>query len=87
VRPARLTYIMPIPDPPSLTQQILWLRDRATDAEELRQLLVSSGHVNAARLERDAAMWDAVLDTLQAIARADGAGSRPAAPSIKLTLN
>ena len=65
---------MSIPDLPTLTPQILWLRDRATDAEELRQLLVSSGHVNAVRAERDAAMWDAVLDTLLAIARADDAG-------------
>jgi hypothetical protein len=78
---------MAIPDPPTLNQQILWLRDRATDVEELRQLLVRSGHVNAARAERDAAMWDAVLDTLQAIARADDVGSQPAAVSIKLTLN
>jgi hypothetical protein len=67
---------MSIPGPPTLAGQILWFRDRATDAEELRQLLVSSRHVNAARAERDAAMWDAVLDTLLAIARVGDAASR-----------
>jgi hypothetical protein len=52
---------------PSLAAQIVWLRDRAADAEKLRDLLVASGNVRADRAERDAAMWKAVLNTLDVI--------------------
>ena len=55
-------------DPPSLAKQIAWVRERAGDAEELRGLLVTSGHVNANKAARDAEMWKAVLSTLQALA-------------------
>ena len=54
-------------DAHSLPEQIAWLRERAADAELMRQLLVTSGHVSADKAERDARMWRAVLNTLCAI--------------------
>ena len=53
---------------PNLAEQIAWLRDRAADAARLRELLVSSGHVNAEKAQIDAEMWQAVLSTCEAIA-------------------
>lgn len=59
----------PISEPtPSLSEQISWLRERAADAEQLRELLVSSRNVNATRAELDAEMWAAVLNTVEAVA-------------------
>jgi hypothetical protein len=57
------------PELPRLAEQIAWVRDRAADAEEFRQLLVRSGHVNAEKAAHDAEMWKAVLSTLQTIYR------------------
>ena len=56
------------PELPSLVEQIAWVRERAADAEELRALLVMSGHVNADKAARDAEMWKAVLSALQTLA-------------------
>jgi hypothetical protein len=56
------------PELPNLTEQIGWVRERAADAEELRRLLVMSGHINADKAARDAEMWKAVLSTLQILA-------------------
>jgi hypothetical protein len=70
IKPTLWRYLAPL----TLGEQILWLRDLAADAEELRELLLSSRHVNAVRAEHDAAMWDAVLDTSRAIARAGSNG-------------
>ena len=53
---------------PSLAEQIAWLRDRAADAKQFRELLVISGNVDADKAEIDAKMWEAVLNTLDAIA-------------------
>jgi hypothetical protein len=58
----------PIANGPSLPEQIAWLRERAADAKSLRKLLVTSGHVNADKADRDAAMWAAVLNTLMRFA-------------------
>ena len=51
---------------PSLAEQIAWLRDRAADAQQLRELLVTSRHVNADKAQINAEMWEAVLNTLEA---------------------
>jgi hypothetical protein len=56
-------------DRPTLEEQIAWLRDRAMDAELLRQHLIHSGNVNPDRAARDVAMWNAVLTTLEDLAR------------------
>jgi|KBSSwiStaDraftv2_1062776.scaffolds.fasta_scaffold11952939_1 hypothetical protein len=53
---------------PGLTEQISWLRDRAADAEQFRELLVNSGHVNAEKAAIDADMWAAVLNSFEAFA-------------------
>jgi hypothetical protein len=53
---------------PDLAEQIAWLRDRADDAAQFRELSVSSRNVNAVKAEIDAEMWHAVLSTLEAIA-------------------
>jgi hypothetical protein len=58
-------------DIPSIAEQIAWLRDRANDAALIREYLVQSGSVNVDRAERDAVMWDAVLASLESIAKAD----------------
>jgi hypothetical protein len=57
-----------IPEMPNIEEQIAWLRDRAADADDLGRLLVTCGHVDAARAKRDAEMWRACLSTLEAIA-------------------
>lgn len=54
--------------PPDLAEQIAWLRDRAADATQIREMFVSSRNVNADKAEIDAEMWHAVLSTLEAIA-------------------
>jgi hypothetical protein len=63
-------HVIP-PELPSLAEQIAWVRERAADAEELRALLVMSGHVNVDKAARDAEMWKAVLSTLIATVPAD----------------
>jgi hypothetical protein len=55
------------PEHPSLAEQIAWLRDRAADAKQLRDLLVTYRDVNADKAQIDAEMWQAVLNTLDAI--------------------
>ena len=59
---------------PSLAEQIAWLRDRAADAKQFRELFVTSRNVNADKAEIDAEMWAAVLNTLDAIAAGFAAG-------------
>jgi hypothetical protein len=55
-------------DLPTLAEQIAWLRERAADADLLRQHLVGTGSVNPLRASRDAGMWNAVLMSLEALA-------------------
>jgi hypothetical protein len=52
---------------PSLPEQISWLQERAADAELLRQHFVKVGKIDPDKIERDAAMWRAVLSTLQGL--------------------
>jgi hypothetical protein len=53
---------------PSLAEQIAWLRERSADAQMLRRRFVAEGHVSGAKADQDAAMWQAVLLTLETIA-------------------
>jgi hypothetical protein len=53
---------------PRLAEQISWLRDRAADAEQFRELLVNSGQVDADKAAIDAEMWATVLNTFEAFA-------------------
>ena len=41
---------------------------RLADADQLRWILLRSGNLDPDRADRDAAMWNAVLATLQAFA-------------------
>ena len=50
---------------PTLAEQIAWLRERAADADLLRQHLVRAGSVDPIRASRDARMWNAVLLSLR----------------------
>ena len=58
---------------PNVVEQIAWVRERATDADLLREHLVGSGNVDPIRARRDARMWIAVLMSLQALADVDSA--------------
>ena len=52
-------------DVPTLVEQIAWLRERAADADLLRQHLVRAGSVDPIRASRDARMWNTVLLSLR----------------------
>ena len=49
----------------TVAELIAWLRERAADADLLRQHLVRAGSVDPIRASRDARMWNAVLLSLR----------------------
>ena len=63
--------------PPSIAEQIAWVRKRLADADQLRQILIRSGNLDPEQADRDAEMWNAVLLTLLAFADVDAKANRP----------
>jgi hypothetical protein len=61
---------------PGITEQIDWFRQRLVNADHLRRILLRTGNLDPDQADRDAAMWNAVLATLQAFADSDGKANR-----------